>query len=138
MFASEFEGLNALRAAGVSAPEPYSWGEDFIEMEKLRLGGRADWRALARMLAGLHRNAAARFGWEKDNWIGLSPQKNGWSDDWAGFYRECRLSPQLSKASLLREAKPLLLNLEKFFENYHPVHALLHGDLWNGTVPFPA
>src|SRR5258706_1221515 len=90
------------------------------------------------MLAVLHRNAGARFGWEKDNWIGLSPLKNGWSADWAGFYRECRLSPQLSKASLLREAKPLLLNLEKFFENYYPVPALLHGDLWNGNVGFTA
>src|SRR5258706_13153029 len=134
MFASEFEGLIALRAAGVSAPEPYSCGEDFIEMEKLRLGGRADWRALARMLANLHRNVGKRFGWKKDNWIGLSPQKNGWSEDWPAFFLECRLKPQSERAGL---SLPFS-SLQIFFASYQPVPSLLHGDLWNGNVGFTA
>src|SRR5262249_5163274 len=94
MFASEFEGLKALRAAGVSVPEPYSCGETFIEMRKLRLGARADWPAMARMLAKLHKTVGTRFGWGNDNWIGLSPQKNGWSDDWPAFFLDYRLKPQ--------------------------------------------
>jgi fructosamine-3-kinase len=136
MFASEFEGLNALRAAGVNAPEPYSCGENFIEMQQLRLGGRADWPALARMLANLHRRTGPRFGWERDNWIGLAPQKNGWRDDWAGFYRDFRLIPQLAKAGLMKEASPLLDGLNLFFEDHNPTPSLLHGDLWRGNVGF--
>ena len=136
MFAAEFEGLQALRSAGARVPEPYSHGEAFIEMEMLRLGGRPDWPALARMLAKLHRHTGERFGWTGDNWIGLSPQKNAWSDDWVGFYRDCRLLPQLERAGLTGEALPVLDRLKSFFENYKPVPSLLHGDLWNGNVGF--
>ncbi|MEW6690396.1 MAG: fructosamine kinase family protein [Pseudomonadota bacterium] len=133
-FASEFEGLQALRAAGVNAPEPYACGETFIEMQRLRLGARPDWPALARMIAKLHRNTGERFGWASDNWIGLAPQKNAWSNDWPSFFWEFRLLPQLSKANLLEEAKNL--NVSRFFENYRPVPSLLHGDLWNGNIGF--
>jgi protein-ribulosamine 3-kinase len=134
MFAAEFEGLRALRAAGVNAPEPYRCGEDFIEMEKLRLGARPDWPALARMLAKLHENTSPRFGWGSDNWIGLSAQKNAWSDDWPGFFLSFRLEPQLNRAGLSLGFS----SLEKFFKNHKPAPSLLHGDLWNGNVGFTA
>ena len=134
MFASEFEGLNALRAAGATAPEPYACSDSSIEMEKLQLGGRADWPAMARMLAGLHRHTNDRFGWATGNWIGLSPQKNAWSKDWPGFFLACRLEPQFEKAGM----KSPFSSLSKFFENYSPVASLLHGDLWNGNVGFTA
>jgi fructosamine-3-kinase len=124
----------------VRAPQPYAHGvrdkEAFIEMEQLDLGGRADWPALARMLAGLHRHRGERFGWETDNWIGLAPQRNGWAEDWVEFYRERRLLPQLARAGLEREAAPLLAKLEDFFRDYRPAPSLLHGDLWNGNVGF--
>lgn len=140
MHQAEAEGLRALRAAGVRAPEPYAYGiegaEAFLEMEWLELGGHADWPALARMLAKLHRNTAPRFGWATDNWIGLAPQKNGWSDDWIGFYRDRRLIPQLQRAQLLSEAEPILEHLATFFENYRPAPSLLHGDLWSGNAGF--
>ena len=132
MFAAEFEGLNALRAAGINAPEPYAHGDAFIEMERLQLGGRADWVAFARMLAKLHRATGARFGWDRDNWIGLAPQKNAWSDDWPRFFLDYRLAPQFEKAGM----KSPFSSLENFFENYKPVPSLLHGDLWNGNVGF--
>ena len=131
MFAAEFEGLQALRAAGVRVPEPYRCGDAFIEMEELQLGARADWPALARMLADLHRHPHDRFGWGSDNWIGLSPQKNAWSDDWPEFFWKYRLLPQLSKANLKED-----INVKNFFKNYKPVPSLLHGDLWNGNVGF--
>ena len=142
MFAAEAEGLAALRAAGVRAPAPYAHGlrgdEAFIEMERLDLGGGADWPALARMLAALHRNTSDRFGWADDNWIGLSPQKNAWSDDWPAFYGEFRLKPQFERAGLLGDGSFLLVRLNAFFENYKPIPSLLHGDLWNGNVGFTA
>jgi protein-ribulosamine 3-kinase len=134
MFAAEFEGLRALRAAGVKAPEPYSCGDAFIEMERLQLDGRADWPAMARMLAGLHRRTNDRFGWATDNWIGLSPQKNAWRDDWPAFFLEFRLGPQIKRAGL----RLPFSTVEKLFEKYKPAPSLLHGDLWNGNVGFTA
>ena len=108
----------------------------YFEMERLELGAPADWAALARMLADMHRNIGPRFGWPTDNWIGLAPQKNGWRDDWIGFYRDCRLLPQLERAGLLSGAHRLLENLQTFFGGYRPSPSLLHGDLWNGNVGF--
>jgi len=132
MFASEFEGLLALRAAGVRAPEPHRHGVAFIEMEHLDLGAPADWPAMGRMLAALHRHAGPRFGWETDNWIGLSPQPNGWSDDWASFYCEKRLSPQAARAGLAID----LGKVKKLLEGHRPQASLLHGDLWSGNAGF--
>lgn len=129
-----------MRAAGVRAPEPYAHGiegaQAYLEMERLELGGPSDWPALARMIANLHRNTGPEFGWGTNNWIGLSPQKNGWSRDWIGFYRDCRLHPQLQRAALLSDAEPILKNLKRFFANYNPAPSLLHGDLWCGNVGF--
>src|SRR5260221_881540 len=101
LYSAEAEGLRALRAAGVRAPEPLDHGVRgamaFIEMERLELGGRADWPAMGRMLAALHRHTGDRFGWQTDNWIGLSPQQNGWRADWSEFFVEKRLEPQIRK-----------------------------------------
>ena len=122
------------------APEPYAHGLRaglaFIEMQRLDLGGRADWPAMGRMLAALHRHTSARFGWASDNWIGLSPQKNAWSNDWITLYRDYRLIPQLEGAGLFRNAEFLLKNLNSFFANHRPLPSLLHGDLWSGNVGF--
>ncbi len=140
MYAAEAEGLAALRAAGVRAPEPYAHGvrgaDAYLEMERLDLGAAADWPAMARMLATLHRSAAQRFGWGSDNWIGLSPQKNAWSGEWIAFYRDFRLIPQLERAGLARDALQILQNLKNFFAQYEPIPSLLHGDLWSGNAGF--
>ena len=143
MYAAEAEGLAALRAAGVRAPEPHAHGvrggEAFIEMERLELGAPADWPALARMLAGLHRNVGRQFGWANDNWIGLSPQRNRWSGDWGEFWRTARLEPQLAMArsnGLSIDCGRLLERLSVFFDDYRPQVSLLHGDLWSGNVGF--
>ena len=100
-------------------------------MQALDLGGRDDWPGLARMLAKLHRTRGPRFGWGNDNWIGLAPQKNAWSDDWPEFFWTYRLLPQLSKANLNEE-----IDVKSFFRSYKPVPSLLHGDLWPGNVGF--
>jgi protein-ribulosamine 3-kinase len=148
MYAAEVEGLRALRAAGARAPEPFDHGlrgaTAFIEMERLALGARADWPAMGRMLAALHRNTsdremenAGRFGWKSDNWIGLSTQQNGWCDDWAEFWRERRLRPQLELAR--RNGFSLEIpSLDFLLEEHSPQPSLLHGDLWSGNAGFAA
>jgi len=147
MFTAEAEGLAALAATGViRVPEVFRTGIDgdtaFIEMEKLHLepSSRATESALGERLAALHTTTTERFGWHRDNTIGLTPQHNGWSDDWVEFLREHRLGFQLELAaengytgSLQERGALLLKRLPMFFENHEPQAALLHGDLWGGN-----
>jgi protein-ribulosamine 3-kinase len=138
-FAAEAEGLAALRAAGINAPEPLSHGakagQAYLLLEHLDLRGEGDFAALGRMLAKMHRRRAARFGWQRDNYIGASPQRNAWCEDWAEFWRERRLRPQFDLAgkkgfSLEMPAVDLIL------EGHRPQPSLLHGDLWRGNAGF--
>jgi len=134
-FAAEAEGLEALRPH-IRVPRVFGHGvkdgRAFIELEHLALQAGGDYASLGRMLAALHRHTGARFGWGRDNYIGLSPQRNGWCEDWLEFWRERRLGPQLERAGIrvdLEKLGPLL-------ENHQPAPSLLHGDLWSGNAGF--
>src|SRR5260221_5485056 len=65
-------------------------------MEFLELSGSGDFAALGTMLAALHRKAADRFGWSRDNFIGATPQANGGGEGLAEVLVERRLEPQLA------------------------------------------
>ena len=93
-----------------------------------------DYAALGRMLAQVHRSNARRFGWQRDNFIGLGEQPNGWSDDWAEFFLEKRLKPQAAKCGLLDQ----LPDVRWILAGHRPAPSLLHGDLWNGNAGFTA
>ncbi len=132
-FAAEADGLTALVSAGLPAPRPIAHGsagaEAYLVLEYLELGQRGDFAMMGRMLARAHSQPASRFGWHRDNYIGSSPQTNGWSDHWAEFWRERRLRPQLERAGLRAELDGLL-------DGHEPQPSLLHGDLWSGNVGF--
>jgi len=147
MFLAEAEGLRELEAArvirvpGVRAVGA-AGGSAFVALELLqfdRTNSDAE-RLLGERLAALHRNTRAHFGWHRDNTIGLTPQPNGWHDDWVEFLREQRLGFQLRLAAerglggdLQRLGRSLMDRLPEFFENYVPDASLLHGDLWGGN-----
>jgi fructosamine-3-kinase len=140
-FAAEAEGLQALKQAGMRVPEPISHGVDagraFIVLEYLDLRPGGDFAALGRMLAQAHRRPGERFGWSRDNYIGSTPQLNGWCDDWSAFWRERRLRPQLELArrnGFAFEEKSIL----KLLAGHQPPPCLLHGDLWRGNAGFTA
>lgn len=81
--------------------------------------------------------AAGYFGFQVDNSIGGSPQRNTWTQSWPDFFREHRLQPQLEasgSAELQRLAEPLLESLDRLFAGITLCPALLHGDLWSGNV----
>jgi fructosamine-3-kinase len=146
--AAEAAGLEALRAAGaMRVPEVYACGivdgQARLETEYLDLRGldRASGALLGRQLAELHRHAGTRFGFSADNWIGGSPQQNGWRDEWPRFFAERRLRPQLQWAvgngmerKLAEQGESLAERLAAFFVDYHPAPSLLHGDLWGGNA----
>jgi protein-ribulosamine 3-kinase len=96
---------------------------------------------LGTSLAAQHRLPQARFGWGRDNFIGASPQVNGWSDDWLEFWRAQRLHPQLRLAAhgrlpsrMIDRGERLMADCHAFFRTYSPAKSLLHGDLWSGNA----
>jgi fructosamine-3-kinase len=147
-FRIEAEALGELHAAGgLRVPKPYgvveSDGEAALLLEYLPMGGgtgKARYEDLGRGLARVHETRKPAFGWHRDNWIGSTPQYNGFEEDWVTFWREKRLRPQIEWARerglRLRGADELLEVLPAFFESYSPEPSLLHGDLWTGNVEF--
>jgi fructosamine-3-kinase len=144
---AESAGLAALALTGaLRVPQVLACGtaadRAFLALEWLE-SASADPRAEARLgagLAALHGVTATRFGLSRDNFIGRTPQLNGWLSDWALFFRERRLRPQLELAAehgygallgasgaRLLEAVPALL------AGHEPAASLLHGDLWGGN-----
>lgn len=148
MLAAEAEGLAAIRAAGaVRVPGTIAQGDDgetgWLILEWLELGG-LDARSGARLgkaLAAQHRLPQEKFGWGKDNFIGASPQANGWSADWLAFWRDRRLHAQLRMAMrnrypsrMIDRGERLLADCEALFRGHRPAPSLLHGDLWGGNA----
>jgi protein-ribulosamine 3-kinase len=149
MFFAEAAGLDALRGkGGPQVPEPIAvhQGErtQFILMSFIRQSDRrADfWEAFGRAFATLHRYDATNiFGFESDNFIGSTVQKNTKSKSWIEFYGRHRLGFQIDLArkkglaspKLVQKCETLISRLADFLpDDPHP--STLHGDLWGGNV----
>lgn len=148
MFDAEADGLEALAQAGrVRVPAVIARGKDderaWIVLEWLDLAalGAGAAARLGAALAAQHREEQPHFGWARDNFIGSSPQRNGWSDDWLAFWRANRLHAQLRLAGAKRlpsrmidRGERLAADCEVFFRGYSAGKSLLHGDLWGGNA----
>ncbi|NIA26411.1 MAG: phosphotransferase [Desulfobulbaceae bacterium] len=147
MFEAEADGLRELeKASAVRVPEIIGCGiadgKSFLALERLSLQ-HADATVehrFGKQLAELHRHTAERFGWSRDNTIGVTPQINTWTDDWLSFFREHRLEYQLDLAAangysdeLAESGSRLAEQLADLFADHEPVASLLHGDLWAGN-----
>ena len=145
MFAAENAGLAAIAATRtVRVPQPVAHGTSgehaFLVLEYLDLNGSGNARLLGQQLAALHRVQAPQFGWQQDNTLGDTLQRNAWSSDWIAFWREQRLGFQLDLAAgkgyggeWQKLGHLLLERLPELFGDYRPVPSLLHGDLWGGN-----
>ena len=147
---AEARGLEALRATqAVRVPQTWLMGGEvhyyflLLEYLDLRPGDAAAYACLGRALAAQHRHTASTYGFERDNFIGATPQANAQTDAWPAFWREQRLLPQLRLAQPQASARPwidrgLLLaeSVGEFFTGYRPQPSLLHGDLWPGNAGF--
>lgn len=94
-------------------------------------------------LARMHAVPQAHYGFESDNMIGLSPQKNRVTDDWGDFFLKDRLGVQVRmiRNQQVREEFELVLeqrgaSLAQFLNKHCEHPSLLHGDLWSGNVLF--
>jgi fructosamine-3-kinase len=145
-FAQEAESLRRIGAVqAVRVPRVLAVSEDALVLEWIEPGRVAEhaWDALGRGLARLHRTTAARFGGPHDNYIGPLPQPNGWLTDWAEFFRERRIRPQLERALAAhafdagqrRALEAFVDSLEGILRGAAAGGAsLLHGDLWSGNA----
>lgn len=146
MLSTEARGLKRLREANtIRIPAVLAQDETpdyaYLLLEMIEPGPRdtAFWERLGEQLAQLHRQTDTTFGWEEDNYIGSLPQPNGQHHNWADFYREERLLPQVSMAikadALWPGARPqfdqLFDKLPELCPDEPP--ALTHGDLWGGN-----
>jgi protein-ribulosamine 3-kinase len=150
MFEAEAAALHALAGTNsVRVPRPVccgtAAGQAYLVLEYLELRGGGRAAQLGEQLAALHRVPQTRFGWSHDNWVGSTPQPNGWRDSWTAFWRDQRIGFQLQLAAqkgfggvLQRDGEALCANLGTFFDAYRPVPSLLHGDLWGGNHGFLA
>jgi protein-ribulosamine 3-kinase len=146
LFETEYDALLLLSDADViHVPKPVVCDDDFIVMETFTEGAPAsDWQEqMGRGLAELHKNTKTdRFGFAKDNYLGLSKQVNNWKDDWLSFWREQRLGLQLKRLAmitdqddpLLVKGKKLMSRLELLLADIEEPAVLLHGDLWSGNA----
>jgi len=147
---AESRGLETLgRVGALRVPEVLLLGGEgrhsYLVLEHLDLvpGAAGDFSRMGRALAKLHRAGAARFGFERDNFIGATPQQNSQTDLWPAFFRDQRLGPQLGQAAAgpaagawLDDALRIGDSIDGFFPGYQPQPALLHGDLWRGNAGF--
>lgn len=143
MFAREAEGLKALRTAdGPRVPEAYLHGQDFLLLEDLAPAPHRGnyWETFGRRLAALHNHTQAQFGFAHDNYIGSTPQPNGWLEDGYAFFAERRLLFQanlaLKNGYILGREMQAFERLASRLRKLIPAQpaSLLHGDLWSGNA----
>jgi fructosamine-3-kinase len=147
MFVAEQAGLAELdKADKVRVPHAIATGQSeqhawlLLEWFGCTHGNDKSALRLGNALAEQHQVRAEQFGFTADNYIGRTPQRNAWCNNWVSFYRDYRLQPQLELAvdngltrSLQTGVEAIQKRLGNWFEDYMPAPSLLHGDLWGGN-----
>ncbi len=151
-FAAEAEGLTVMRRAGAEVPNVLAFGETeqdgaFLLLEYVLRSAPCKnyWSRLGHMLGEMHRAATEQFvkgkkyGFLRDNYIGMTQQVNTPQDSWISFFRDNRLSVQMKLAGRYfdQNDRKLCRHLLDHLEDYltePEFPSLLHGDLWGGNV----
>ncbi|MGP4107608.1 fructosamine kinase family protein [Virgibacillus sp. L01] len=145
-FELETKGLRLIRETNsVSVPEVLAYSDEkknaFLVMDWVEGRESQDTEAkLGDRIAKMHQTFNSQHGFPDDTFIGVLPQPNGLFSSWLEYYRDSRLSAQLTQGieqnsitgnRRIRMEK-LLLNLEKWIpDDVDPSY--LHGDLWGGN-----
>jgi fructosamine-3-kinase len=143
MFLREKEGLESLmNAGGPRVPIPLLWGSDFILLEDLKPAKKAlqYWEKFGQKLAELHRNTNSKFGFDHDNYLGSTIQKNPWTENGYEFFADHRLGFQVRLARdngfLTTDEAAQITTLANKLPSLVPQQpaSLIHGDLWSGNA----
>jgi fructosamine-3-kinase len=146
MFEAEAFGLKQmLITRTIRVPEPICWGiadnSSYLVMEWLEFGRGTTqaWEEMGRKLAAMHKAGGSdKFGWERNNTIGSTPQINTWTENWADFFAEHRIGYQLQLAKRKGGSFPdytqVVEVVKDFLADRAPEPSLVHGDLWSGNA----
>ncbi len=146
MFAAEALGLKQMYdTQTITVPQPICWGtaenSSYIVLQWLDLGAgnSQSWIEMGRQLAAMHRQGTSeRFGWERNNTIGSTPQINTWTDNWADFFAEHRIGYQLKLAKRRGGSFPdpnkVVHAVRDKLADRQPEASIVHGDLWSGNA----
>ena len=141
-YEAEKQNLYALQASEcLKVPKVIDQTEDALILRWIPHGPPSDSAQfkLGQQLAQLHSQPAPCFGFEQDNFCGLSPQHNPKMDNGIEFFAQHRL---LSQGQQARDAGYLTFHEFKQLEQIsqrlaqwlpEQTPALLHGDLWAGN-----
>ncbi len=142
-FEAEAHSLARLAAAGcLDTPAVLAVGPHYLVLQWIDSAPRShDFEEqLGERLASLHQVSAGQFGFDCDNFCGLTPQPNPQMPDGHAFFREARLMHQGRMANRtgklpaadMRRLEQLCQRLESLIPQQSP--SLIHGDLWSGNV----
>lgn len=149
-FIKEADGLRLLKSSSadirvpdvIASQAPAGTSPGFLVIEFVEPGRTGDAEAFGAALAELHQTDAEEFGLNEDNYIGSLPQSNEKHDDWATFFSEERIKPQLKMAvdsgkmdsKTTKQWGRISEKLERLLPETEP--SLVHGDLWSGNYMF--
>lgn len=148
MFETEAEGLRQIGDTHtIRVPEPICHGvignKSYLVLEWLDLQSDrdSDWTLMGENLANLHlEDVGDTYGWDKDNFIGRTPQDNSEDEDWTRFFIERRLKPQAelaaSKGAELPDFEKLLEVVPEIIGDGPEKPSLVHGDCWSKNMSF--
>lgn len=144
MFEAESDGLAALagtktlrvpKVLGHGLTQDTAWL--LMEFIDLRRGSSAEFQEMGGRLAKLHhaQSGTSQHGWDRNNFIGSTPQSNEPNASWASFFRDQRLAPQLAlTGKRFTESRALLDAIPTLLAGHDPSPSPLHGDLWSGNT----
>lgn len=148
MFRCEWNSLDHLGTTNtLQVPTPICSGSTlsgcFLVLDYFSFndGTEHAWYALGQQLAALHQSQhQPMYGWDEDNFLGLSIQPNTWHKKWSTFFAEQRIGWQLTlledQGIHFGDIDDIVTAVKQRLIHHQPSASLLHGDLWRGNVAF--
>jgi fructosamine-3-kinase len=147
-FESETQGLEHFNSTQLfKVPKVICSGlvsdHSFLVLEHITMtqGNELSWFHFGQALAKLHKTHTQQmYGWQEDNFIGLTIQPNQWQKKWSCFFAEQRIGFMLQllseKGHVLANIGDVVETVKSLLTGHNPTPSMLHGDLTRGNAGF--